>query len=128
MEKIKTTAACGTVIEVKISDLRITAEDLFLKSYVAQASDRVEHSPQYYYLIGYYKVMSEWMQYRNLDYSYITTRLMYTLKSLISVGQLEPIKIYKDMRINTGHKRAACMLFLGYETIKAIIVPDDTKL
>lgn len=128
MEKTKTIDQSGTVIEVKISDLRITSEDPWMDKHIEKFHDSVSISPHYRYLNGTYHWIAEWTNFRKLDKNYITWPLMLTLQSLIKEGQLEPIKIYKDMRINTGHKRAACMLFLGYETIKAIIVPDDTKL
>lgn len=128
MGKTKIIEASGTAIEVKISELRITAEDMWLLGYIDQTGGGIMSSPHYLYLRGLYETMYEWMQRRDLMPYYITMPMMDVLQSIIKEGQKEPIKIYKDMRINTGHKRAACMLFLGYKTIKAIIVPDNTKL
>lgn len=121
MEKTKT-------IEVSITALRITSEDRWLKEYIKNNGDSVFKSPHFLYLSGDPMPVYLWMVCRNLELKHITHPLMLTLQSLIKEGQKKPIKIYKDMRINTGHKRAACMLFLGYKTIKAIIVPDDYKL
>lgn len=114
--------------EVSITVLRITGEDNWMKDYIDRVGDKVETSPHFLYLLGRSMEMVEWMNYRKLSEEYITGKMMIILKSLIKEGQKEPIKIYKDMRINTGHKRAACMLFLGYSKIKALIVPNDFKL
>ena len=134
MAKTKITGQSGTlenkVIEVQIKDLRITHEinAVWLKRWIEANGDAVKDSPQYLYLCGDYEPLWEWCKYRRIPKTYFSQKIMDTLKSLIHEGQKEPIKIYRDMRINTGHKRAACMLFLGAKTIKAVIVPDDYKL
>lgn len=116
------------ITEVSITSLRITAEDYWLERWIKTNGDSVARSPHYRYLQGKGEAMRSWMMSRSLEYDYLTEPMMQVLRSLIDEGQKEPIKIYKDMRINTGHKRAACLLFLGKETIKAEIVPDDYKL
>lgn len=121
MEKTKTT-------EVFITALRIAVEDDWLKEWTEKIGFGVSTSPQYLYLKGKPDAMMEWMNYRKLPSFHLTKPLMDTLKSILRVGQLEPIKIYKDMRIATGHKRAACLLFLGKDKIKAEFVEDDYKL
>lgn len=121
MEKIKTTA-------VSITTLKITSEDKWLQKWVERHGATVGNSPQFKYLLGDSKPMQKWMQHRLLPANYLSKPLMETLASIIKEGQKEPIKIYKDGRINTGHKRAACLLFLGHDTIQAEIVEDDYKL
>lgn len=121
MGKTKTT-------EVSITSLRITAEDDWLKSYIDVFTDEVEASPQYRYLKGKRRELLHWMRYRGLPFAHIATPLDEVLASMRKSGQLEPIQIYKDMRINNGHKRAAVSLYLNFDKINAIIIPDDTKL
>lgn len=116
------------IIEVSITLLKITSEDKWLDNYIKIKGDKIENSPQYFYLIGKMKPIFEWMDYRKLNQDYLTKRLIEILVSIVRDEQKKSIKIYKDYRINTGHKRASCMLYLGYEKIKAIIVPDNYKL
>lgn len=118
------------VIEIPIKILRITPDNtgVWIDHWIKQNGDGVKESPHYLYLTGDFEPLWDWMRFRYLPSGYLAQKMMAVLKSLILEGQKEPIKIYKDMRINTGHKRAACMLFLGARTIKAEIVPDDTKL
>lgn len=121
MEKTK-------IIEVSISALKVTSEDKWLRTWIEKNGDSVKKSPHYKWLNGDVKPIYDWMKFRKLRRDYITIPLIQIFKSLLNEGQKEPIKIYKDRRINTGHKRAACLLFMGKKTIKAEIVPDDYKL
>lgn len=134
MGRIKTTEQSGTsenrVIVVKISDLRITHEKkaVWLKQWIKENGDAVKDSPQYLYLCGDYEPVQAWCKYMRLPPTYFSQKIMMVLKSIIYEGQKEPIKIYKDMRINTGHKRSACLLYLGEKFIRAVVVPDNYKL
>lgn len=118
------------IIDVPIELLRITpdVEGKFLKHWIIDYGEGVKDSPHYLYLCGDYEPVAEWMRQRKLNPGYLSQKLMQLLQSIIWEGQKEPILIYKDMRINTGHKRAACLLFLKEKTIKARIVPDHYKL
>lgn len=113
---------------VKLSELKITYEDDWLAAWVRRYGTKVRMSPHFLYLTGNYQPLEEWMKFRNLPATYISKPLMKTLQSLIEEGQKEPIAIYNDMRINTGHKRSACLLFLGHTDIRAVYVPDNYKL
>lgn len=114
--------------EVSITALKITAEDDFLIGHISSWGASIRNSPHYMYLIGIATPMLKWMDMRKLDQDYHTKKLIELLVDIAKNGQKEPIKIYKDGRINTGHKRTACMLYLGYKKIKAEIVPDNYKL
>lgn len=116
------------VVDLYIISLKITAEDPWLKNYIEQWGDSVETSPQYKYLLGHPFDLQCWMDYRGLPIEHLASPLMVTLRSMIKEGQKNPILVYKDMRINTGHKRAACALFLGLKSIKSEFVEDDYKL
>lgn len=113
---------------MSITALKVNPDDEWLTDYIRDNGDGVENSPHFKYLKGKSKDLHLWMSKRSLPWDYVSKPLMDTLVSLIKEGQKEPIKIYKDMKINTGHKRAACMLFLGFDKIKAVVVPDDYKL
>lgn len=134
MAKIKTTEPSGIVkgeiIDVPISLLRITpdVEGVWLTNWIKENGDSIKESPAYLYLEGDYEPLRSWCDFHHLPSFYLSQKLMEVLKSIIYEGQKEPILLYRDMRINTGHKRAACMLYLGAKTIKAIIVSDDYKL
>lgn len=121
MEKTK-------IIEPYIISLRITGEDEFMKEWIHRFGDAVKTSPHFLYLLGFYRPVEDWMRFRGLDKYYITRPLMRCMQDLMRENQKNPIFIYSDCRINTGHKRAACMLFLGFDTIKAIVVPNNFKL
>lgn len=115
-----------STIVVKIKDLRITGEDEWKLNYIKECGDSIYTYPEYLYLKdGVGNLLEQWLGgYAQFRMGHLTA----VKKHLKEFGQLKPIKIYKDMRINTGHKRAAGLASLGKETIKAIIVPDDTKL
>ena len=118
------------IIEVPIKLLRVTheVEGYWMMNWIKENGDSVKDSPQYLYLMGDFEPLWDWCRFRHLPSMYMSKKLMEVLYSIVYEGQKEPIKIYKDMRINTGHKRAACLLFLGAKNIKAEIVSDDTKL
>lgn len=134
MAKTKTADQFGIAknkeIDIPIELLRVTpdVDGVWFKKWIEENGEGVKVCPQYLYLVGDFEPMWDWMRFRHLPSSYIVQPLMKILKSIIYEGQKEPIKIYKDMRINTGHKRVACLAYLGAKTIKAIIVSDDTKL
>ena len=114
--------------EIEISKLRITSEDEYLNRYVKENGDSVEKSPAYLLLKGEASVLKHWFTTRNLDWLKRAKEIFDLYFDIKKNGQKEPIKIYNDMRINTGHKRAAVMLFMGCKKIKYEIVPDDYKL
>lgn len=126
MAKAKTKEA--STISVKIKDLKITSEDEWLDNWIADYGSGVERSPQYLALRGKTIPLASWMESRDLDFNKRLRMLHNVYNSIKAEGQKTPIKIYKDMRINTGHKRASAMLALGFDKIKAEIVPDDYKL
>jgi hypothetical protein len=113
---------------VRIKDLRITYEDEWLEKWVSLVGDGVYESPQYLALVGVVTPFDRWMEFRGLSASDRYVGLMGVYSSIKKDGQKEPIKIYKDMRINTGHKRSAALAILGHEYIDAEYVPDDYKL
>lgn len=115
-------------MKVKIKDLKVTGEDEWMLDWIEKSEGLVSKSPHYLYLKGNPVPIVEWMINRNLPMEYLTGPLIEVLVSLIKDGQKEPIKIYKDKRICTGHKRASCLLYLGKDTIEAEIVSDDYKL
>lgn len=115
------------VRDVPILDLKVSYEADWLKNWVLTQGDSVAKSPHYLYLRGNPLPQLDWMKARNLPIAYVSAKLMEVLLSLIKNGQTEPIKIYRNMQICTGHKRSACMLYLGYKTIKAEIVADNYK-
>ena len=118
MEKTKT-------IEVFIIALKVTGEDEWMLEHIKKTGGSIYEYPAYTYYRGDDTLLKEWLK----DYaSYRMGQLDTIMKHLKEFGQLEPIRIYKDMRICSGHKRASALASLGKETIKAIIVPDDTKL
>ncbi len=121
MEAIKT-------VELSITSLRITHEDLWLKNWVEDHGDDVQFSPNYLALMGDVKPLKAWFEYRGLDWRLRLLTLLYVYKSVKANGQIEPIKVYKDLRINTGHKRTAALLALHKEKVQAIYVPDTYKL
>lgn len=114
--------------EVSIMSLRITSEDEWLDDYIRRWGAGVRTSPNYQFLMGNTQILKGWFDFLNLDWLKRAYELLDVYMSIKEFGQLEPIKIYRDNRINTGHKRAAIMLFLGYENIKAEIVEDEHKL
>lgn len=116
------------IIPIKLLRITTDVNEVWLTHWIKENGDLVQDSPQYLYLLGDFEPMWEWSRFRHMHPTYQSKQLMDVFKSIIYEGQKEPIKIYKDMRINTGHKRAACMLFLGAKNIKAEIVADDTKL
>lgn len=115
--------------ETPIASLKITADkkDNWLKNYIKRR-DSIVDSPHYLYLIGQPQVMAEWMEFRRLPANYHTEKLVRLLVDIAKNGQRNPIKIYKDGRINTGHKRAVCMFYLGYKTIRTVTISNDYKL
>lgn len=116
------------MIDLYITSLKITSEDKWLERWIKNNGDQVRQSPQYLYLCGETEPLEEWMKFRKLPLRYMAVPLMNTLQSLIKDGQKEEILVYKDSRINTGHKRAACLLWLGHTEIDARFVDDDYKL
>lgn len=115
-------------MDVRIRDLKVTSEDAWLDRWIKKNGDKVAQSPQYLYLIGNPEPMISWMKYRKTPKEHLSKKIIEVLVSLIKEGQKEPIKIYKDYRICTGHKRATCLLYLGKETIEAQVVGDLYKL
>lgn len=115
-------------IDVEIVNLKITTEDSWSKNWVVSHSDSVYRSPHYLYLQGNGQPMLDWLTFRKLPVDYLARPLIKILVSILKEGQKEPIKIYKDGRINTGHKRAAAMAYLGHKKIKATVVEDNYKL
>lgn len=113
---------------VKIKDLKYTSEDKWLDGYKIHCGNTVKWHPNYLALTGEIIFLKEWFEYRKLDWLDRMGELIALHNDINKNGQKEPIKIYKDMRINNGHKRASVMLYLGYEEINAKIVPDDYKL
>lgn len=116
------------MVELSITSLKITYEDEWLKKYVELFGDSVEMSPQHQYLIGNKEPLKYWMLYRNIDWVTRANIMDELVGDIVLNGQKEPIKVYKDFRINTGHKRSAVLLYQGKITIKAEYVPDDYKL
>ena len=53
-----------------------------------------------------------------------TKRLKELLRSMSEIGLLYPILVDERYKIIDGHRRHACALELGWETIPAIVVPD----
>jgi hypothetical protein len=116
------------ITEVSIDALKVTYEDKWLENYVKKNGDSVSKFPLYLALKGNTTPLKDWSNFRSMSLKYRIENLIDLYKDIIYNGQLEPIKIYKDMRINTGHKRASCMKLMGYKKISAIIVEDDYKL
>lgn len=124
METVKT----DDPFTIAIDKLRITAEDDWLMMWIKDFGDKVVDSPQYLMLEGKDLAMLDWMRYRNIPYAQKRKEIYDVLESLKKEGQKEPIKIYRSNKINTGHKRAACLLHMGETEVKAIYVPDNYKL
>lgn len=113
---------------MSITSLRVTYETPWLENWVKENGDSVQMHPNTFLLQGTITHMKNWYEYKGINWEERLIALLKLLWSIHREGQKEPIKVYKDLRINTGHKRASIMYLLGYEKIKAIIVPDDTKL
>ena len=116
------------IIEVSITSLKITSEDEWLDTYIKTSGDKVSDSPQYLALLGERSPLRDWMGFRGLDWLEGLRDILDVYVSLKKEGQKEPILIYSDGRINTGHKRAASALYLNWEKLKAVVVPDNYKL
>jgi ParB-like chromosome segregation protein Spo0J len=108
--------------------LKITSEDAWLHQYIREHGHGVKTSPNYLALTGNHEPLKRWFEFIGQDWQHRLSVLQSVLKSVIDHGQLEPIYVYKDGRINTGHKRCAVLMFLNKETVKAVEVPDDFKL
>ena len=117
-------------IEVSIHSLRTTytEDDVWLKKYQEVVGTGVEYHPNYLCLKGDDSFLREWFQSLGLDWEERKSQIIELFEDIKDNGIKEPIKIYKDMKINTGHKRACIALFLGQELIRAEIVQDDYKL
>lgn len=112
----------------KISNLKITYEDNWLKDYVERFGDSVIASPNYQALTGNFDPLKQWFEYRGMDWHDRYLKLRELCDDLKINGQKEPIKIYADGRINNGHKRCACLLYMEEDKVDCEIVPEDYKL
>ena len=130
MTEVFTTATKNKVMDIPIYKLRIsvTPDDKWGLEYIRRWGDSIMTSPQFMYLHGMGSYCLERSKAMGIPENYTAGPLMQVLKSIMEQGQKEPILIYRDFRINTGHKRAACMLFLGRDFIKAEYVDDNYKL
>ena len=105
---------------VKIKDLKFDSEDDWLINWAKENGDSINKHPIYLALQGDRMPLHKWCTARKDIW--LMERLdlvMDVYKSLIRYGQLEPIKINKNNKIITGHKRACCMLIMGKDEIKA---------
>lgn len=118
------------IIKIPIKSLKTTYtyDDIWLKNYQKQHGDSVITHPNYKAIIGNDVFLQLWFNSLGLDWKKQMDSLLELLDDIKNNGIKKPIKIYKDYRINTGHKRAAIALFLGYSLIEAEIISDDTKL
>lgn len=118
-------------IEVSIRSLRTTytPEDKWLETHHKVFGAGIDHHPAYLSLKGNDDELKLWFaSMDNPDWKGYSKALIDLVKDIKKNGVLEHIKIYRDGRINTGHKRSAVCLFLGIDLIRAEVVPDDYKL
>jgi hypothetical protein len=115
---------------VSITSLKTTTtiDDLWFFNYRNNFGYGIEVHPNYKALKGDREPLEEWCKSLRINSKVWMRNLLDLLEDIKKNGIKEPIWIYKDYRINTGHKRVSIALFLGYTTIKAVIVPDDVKV
>ena len=116
--------------EVSIISLKTTTsiDDVWFFKHRMDYGYGIEAHPNYLALKGETKFLEDWCNSLGINAKAWMRTLLDLLDDIKKNGIKEPILIYKDYRINTGHKRASIALFLGYTTIKAIIVSDEVKL
>lgn len=114
--------------EMSITHLKITSEDGWLDQYIRAFGDGVAWSPQHRALMGDTQPLREWMSYRGLDWHDAMRDILSVYVSVRDEGQKEPILIYEDYSINTGHKRAASLLALGQGAINFEFVKNEKGL
>lgn len=106
------------ITEVSITSLKMTADDRWLKNWLEKTGKSIYTHPNYLMLKGRRKEFDEWMISCHRD---IEKRFKHTNKVLQSIkkhGQRKPIIIDKENNVLDGHKRTACMAFIGYDKIK----------
>ena len=112
MERIRITDPC-------ITALKYDAEDDWLKSWAKEHGNTMSTHPLYLALKGDRFPLHKWCNFRgDIWLMERISLLLDVYRSLIRYGQIEPIEV-KDGVIVTGHKRAACLMIMGKETIKA---------
>jgi len=117
-------------IEVRLKSLKTTAtpDDSWFENHQKVFGTGLDVHPNYKYLEGDDSYIKMWFTYMGVDWKKQTDKLDELLKDIKKNGINDQIRIYRDGRINTGHKRACIALFLGYEFIRVEVVPDDFKL
>ena len=118
-------------IEVSIRSLKTTytLNDKWLETHHKVFGSGVENHPNYLCLKGDDNYLKMWFaSMNNSNWEIQKKNLFELLKDIKKNGINDQIKIYRDGRINTGHKRACIALFLGQELIRVEIVQDDYKL
>jgi len=101
-------------MKVKISELHITSNDPWKDAWIRDRGDSVYTSPEYYYYDRAWDHLNDWPL---LSRVHRCKRMDLVLESIREWGQILPIKV-DGMNIISGHKRAAAMAFLGYDTIE----------
>lgn len=113
---------------MSIMSLKVTYVHEWLHKWCNKHGYSIETHPNYLALEGDIKPMKQWMESMKISWRRRVRDLFTVYMDIKDHGIKEPILIYSDMRINTGHKRASILHSMGHKTIKAIVVPDDTKL
>lgn len=117
-------------IEVAIRSLKTTStpDDKWMETYEKVHGYGIEKHPNYRALKGDDEPLKLWFASYDTDWKKQKDILMNLLEDIKKNGMRDQIKIYRDGRINTGHKRAAIMHFLGETIIRVEVVQDDYKL
>jgi hypothetical protein len=116
---------------VSIKSLRAsyTPNDKWLDDYQKVFGQAVEFHPNYLCLKGDDNYLKLWfVSQNNPNWEEQKKKLFSLMEDIKKNGIQDHIKIYRDGRINTGHKRCCISLFLGNDLIRAEVVPDDYKL
>lgn len=108
------------IIEVPIRLLKYIGEDDWLLNYKKEKGNSILVHPLYLAVRGDKVPLEKWCAFRQDIWMMERLSLIFDVyKSLIRYGQLEPILINIDMELISGHKRAICLLLMGYTMIKA---------
>lgn len=116
---------------MSIRSLRTTStpEDKWLENHNKTHGAGVENHPNYHCLIGNDTYLQEWFaSMKNPNWKAHKQSLFDLLEDIKENGIQHHVRIYRDGRINTGHKRLCIGYLLGIDTVRAEVVPDDFKL
>lgn len=117
-------------IEVSIRSLRTTysEDDKWLETHQKVFGSGVDQHPNYLCLKGDDNYLKMWFTSMNIDWEPQKKKLFDLLEDIKKNGIIDHIKIYRDGRINTGHKRVCIGMFLGIEYVRAEVIEDSFKL